>query len=513
MAERYIKVFSGDENLHTDGAPVVIRASALLKDTETGKMIAQLKLQNISGKSISYVKLAVTPLDSVKAPIGDPIVFEYLDLSVADKDEFGAKKPLHLPNPSTRSFRVGVSLVGYADGTVWNSDNTDWQSAAEDSDAANIVMAEDTYKKAAALAKSEKKEDLEEAQALFESISQVKDVSIEINNCRERINELSLKAEQKKKTKKKVTLISAIVGGAVALLLIAYLIISMLIPWMSFTKAGKLAAQEEFDAAMEKYAEISNSFGYEISLLPLKVYDEMDRTAEQAVNNYISNGSVKDAFAFVLRYKPYIYEEYLDFYNINDEALCESVYSQIEEILNTPDFFTTDDVDSVMYSEDMIVMKNILYALPEDYKDVKNLRLFFDRMNDRESVREKFMLYQKEVVEEIWEYSLVRSICTRHSDMIYTFLEGSWRDLRNITMFRFTAKSSYMGYDVSFHNVSLTLPNVEHSYYSIDDCILSYSDSNGKICDVLRFEFIETDPDKMSVYNYKTGETMVLYRY
>ena len=55
MSERYIKVFAGKENLYLEGAPVIILASALLKDTQTGKMLAQLKLQNISEKSISMI--------------------------------------------------------------------------------------------------------------------------------------------------------------------------------------------------------------------------------------------------------------------------------------------------------------------------------------------------------------------------------------------------------------------------------------------------------------------------
>ena len=48
MSERYVKVFTCDENLYSENAPVIIRAGALLKDTETGRMIAQLKLQSIS---------------------------------------------------------------------------------------------------------------------------------------------------------------------------------------------------------------------------------------------------------------------------------------------------------------------------------------------------------------------------------------------------------------------------------------------------------------------------------
>ena len=159
MGERYIKVFSGNENLYIEAAPIIIRASALLKDTTTGKMIAQLKFQNISDKNISYVKIAITQLDAINNLLENEISFEYLDLSVSSKEEFGSKKPIPLPNASTRSFCVGVSHVGFSDGTVWTSDNTDWQSAGEDSDIVKEFAADNTYKTAVILSKSEKKED------------------------------------------------------------------------------------------------------------------------------------------------------------------------------------------------------------------------------------------------------------------------------------------------------------------------------------------------------------------
>lgn len=46
MNERYTKLFALSENLYTEGAPVVITARALLKDNQTGKILAQLKLKN-----------------------------------------------------------------------------------------------------------------------------------------------------------------------------------------------------------------------------------------------------------------------------------------------------------------------------------------------------------------------------------------------------------------------------------------------------------------------------------
>ena len=53
MSERYSRLFSLSENLYAEGAPVLIAAGALLKDNETGKVLAQLKLRSISDKKIN----------------------------------------------------------------------------------------------------------------------------------------------------------------------------------------------------------------------------------------------------------------------------------------------------------------------------------------------------------------------------------------------------------------------------------------------------------------------------
>ena len=45
MSERYAKLSHLPENLYMEGSPVIIAAGALLKDNQTGRVIAQLKLR------------------------------------------------------------------------------------------------------------------------------------------------------------------------------------------------------------------------------------------------------------------------------------------------------------------------------------------------------------------------------------------------------------------------------------------------------------------------------------
>mgnify|MGYP004418353471 FL=1 len=56
MSERYIRVFSLKSEIYAASSPIVISAGALLKDSQTGNIIAQLKFTNISEKTIVAIK-------------------------------------------------------------------------------------------------------------------------------------------------------------------------------------------------------------------------------------------------------------------------------------------------------------------------------------------------------------------------------------------------------------------------------------------------------------------------
>ena len=59
MSERYTRLFSLTSPLYAAGAPVMITAGALLKDNQTGKVLAQLKIKNISDKAIKGVSVRI----------------------------------------------------------------------------------------------------------------------------------------------------------------------------------------------------------------------------------------------------------------------------------------------------------------------------------------------------------------------------------------------------------------------------------------------------------------------
>ena len=119
MTNRYIRLFTIPENQYSIGSPLLIVAGALLKDNFTGKILAQIKLKNISQKTIKLVKLLVQPLDSINKPLGKAVEMQYLDLEAVRDSEFGQREPILLPDNTTRAIEVIVTEVYFADNSTW----------------------------------------------------------------------------------------------------------------------------------------------------------------------------------------------------------------------------------------------------------------------------------------------------------------------------------------------------------------------------------------------------------
>lgn len=127
MSERYSRLFSLQENLYSEGSPVVIAAGALLKDNETGKVLAQLKLRSICHKPIKAATVSILPYDVAGNPLGNIVEYQYLDIKAARDSEFGQKTPVILPNAIIRAYSVIVSEVIFDDNTIWHDDGHVWE--------------------------------------------------------------------------------------------------------------------------------------------------------------------------------------------------------------------------------------------------------------------------------------------------------------------------------------------------------------------------------------------------
>lgn len=524
MSERYIKVFAGNENLYLEGAPVIILASALLKDTQTGKMLAQLKLQNISGKSISYVKISITQLDAVKNPLSKAIPFEYLDLSVSDKEEFGSKKPLPLPNSSTRSFGVGVSHVGFSDGTVWTSDNTDWQSAKQDSNIIKSLEAEKTYKAAVALSKNNSYDDVSKAKELFESIASIKDVTIEVKMCDEKLIELEENAKvhevKAKKKKKAVKAITIPLVSVLALVLLVFSVFDIIIPATYVSKGKKLENEGRYREACEAYSQTwENAISDLFTSVFFDPYEALDRCSQKEFDQCVESGDTQELVDLVTSHLTYSHPgrlPSLDVWNAptfdsSQSDILDGIHGAIAKLLDEE---TCNTVLGEYYEdryEDATGYRNFIYyliaTLPSDYKDVEQLKEFLDA-SDWYTDSEDYITNNKSDVEKIWKYHYCRTIIlsSMYSN-IDAFLLGKWESQDGDSYLEF-----YYQYDSYRFTTNLVMPDVkENRFFGITDNKLEFYNSDNR-WDVFQFEFSKTNANEMTVYCYEDGKTITLYR-
>jgi len=133
MSERYSRLFTLPENLYAVSSPVVVAAGTLLKDNQTGNIVAQLKLRNISTKAIKAVKVKLDFLDTAGNSLGDFVVHDYLDLNVSRDEEFAQKNPILISNSKTRSYHVSVTEVVFGDMSIWTSNNENWEPLSQPS--------------------------------------------------------------------------------------------------------------------------------------------------------------------------------------------------------------------------------------------------------------------------------------------------------------------------------------------------------------------------------------------
>ena len=116
MAERFEKLYILPSNLYAEGTPIIISAGSLLKDTETGKVIAQIKYHSISSMPIKALKIKIAAYDISGVELEGVDEYQYLDLNVKQGQDFGANKAIVLPNVVTRSFSIASVEVVFSNG-------------------------------------------------------------------------------------------------------------------------------------------------------------------------------------------------------------------------------------------------------------------------------------------------------------------------------------------------------------------------------------------------------------
>lgn len=194
MAERYSKIYMLPGNLYSNGSPVLIIAGALLKDNQTGKMLAQLKMQNLDERTVTGISLSFVIFDADGKRIGEPFAYQFNRITVEENGYFGQKEPIILPAGDICSYQVSVQDVILSGGKVWKPEK-EWNPLPAD---ANITDIKQT------LCELRQKE-AEEEQRELEELEQLKEKQRE-----------EQAAEKQKKKKKTIIIVTSVLLALIA---------------------------------------------------------------------------------------------------------------------------------------------------------------------------------------------------------------------------------------------------------------------------------------------------------
>lgn len=112
--------------------PVEISAGVLLREEESKKILVQLKLKNVSTKSIKNVTVSISAYDSEGRSIKNNTVFTYQNVAASVDAYFGDRIPIIMDDRNTSAFDVDIISVNYSDGTSWSKLNTQIKENAKE---------------------------------------------------------------------------------------------------------------------------------------------------------------------------------------------------------------------------------------------------------------------------------------------------------------------------------------------------------------------------------------------
>lgn len=117
---RFQEVYRLPNKQYYENGPLVIEAGVLQKDTADGKVLAQIKIQNLSNSIVVACKVSIDAFEINGRNKLCSIEHTYLDLCAHRGECFGSKNPIYLPN-DTRMFKVEINEVVFASGEIWDT--------------------------------------------------------------------------------------------------------------------------------------------------------------------------------------------------------------------------------------------------------------------------------------------------------------------------------------------------------------------------------------------------------
>lgn len=290
MVDRFQKLFSLENNLYIENAPIIISAAALLKDTKSGNIVVQIKFKSVSNKNIKGVKISLHAYDVSGKEINGVDDYQYLDLNIANGQSFGSSKAIVMPETTTRSFNIKSLTVIFADSSIWENASPDFVSIPN-ANPLNLELKNEELVKQYKIATTNKAycipktflnlwtcccgeinseeyctncgtnkndtfskyniTDLTEAMNL--RLEKEKEEQLELERKNEEIR------NEKKRKNKRVSIISAIVFLVVAVIMTSFIIINtVIIPNVKYNKAIALMNNGKHKEAISIFTELND---------------------------------------------------------------------------------------------------------------------------------------------------------------------------------------------------------------------------------------------------------------
>lgn len=130
MSTRYVERYRLPGRRYTKSSPVILSDGALLEDTETPRLVVQLKFKSISPRIISRLTVAVLCYGADGVEL-ERRAFTYGNLRIRQGREFGQFTALALPVSEAQSFAAIVISAVFADGARWTREQSSVTQAVE----------------------------------------------------------------------------------------------------------------------------------------------------------------------------------------------------------------------------------------------------------------------------------------------------------------------------------------------------------------------------------------------
>lgn len=118
MSNRYIERYRLPGSRYTKSSPVILAAGALVEDTQSPRLVVQLKFRSISQKPLAGITVTVRSYAADGAELEEKS-FAYKGLCVRLGQEFGQFTAIQLPFSGAQSFTAVITRAVFSDGVRW----------------------------------------------------------------------------------------------------------------------------------------------------------------------------------------------------------------------------------------------------------------------------------------------------------------------------------------------------------------------------------------------------------